>query len=46
MNQKVEKWEGEFEAPDGKPKKGQGVVMEFPFLLIYGRKAGNAKSRL
>ena len=46
MRKKVEKWEGEFDAPDGKPKKGQGVVMNFPFLLIYGRKPTDAKASL
>ena len=46
MNKKVEKWEGEFDAPDGRPKKSQGVVMGFPFLLIYGQKRRDAKANL
>ena len=43
---RVEKWEGEFDTPDGKPGKGQGAVMEFPFLLIYGRKPKDTKASL
>ena len=46
MRKRVEKWEGEFDAPDGKPKKGQGEVVVFPFLLIYGRKPKDTKACL
>ena len=46
MRKRVERWEGEFDAPDGKPKKGQGAVMDFPFLLIYGRKPKDTKASL
>ena len=46
MRKRVEKWEGEFDAPDGKPTKGQGMIMDFPFLLIYGRKPKNTKASL
>ena len=43
---RVEKWDGEFDTPDGKPEEGQGVIMDFPFLLIYGRKPKGSKSSL
>jgi hypothetical protein len=37
MDKRVEKLEGEFE--NGRPGKGQGEIMEFPFLVCMGMKS-------